>query len=231
MFNWRKLHRWLGLVIGIQVLLWIAGGVYMSAVPLNLVHGKHLISPAEAVQQNDVQIQAQLDLSQYSALRWLKRAGSPVLEAIKFDGEIHYLDPLSKEPNPLSRLKSSTVEQIASARYRGTGSLGSVEYMQIPPGEASGIAIPIFKVQFDDWCNTTFYLHPYSGEVLKVRSDIWRLFDVFWMLHIMDYETRDNFNNPLLITSAVVALFFTVTGMMLVITWVRRSIRRRRALA
>lgn len=231
MNKWRKLHRWIGLLIGIQVLLWIAGGVYMSAMPLEWVHGKHLVSPAVSVQQDDVEIQAQLDFGQYSALRWINRAGNPALEAITFDGEVHYLNPLSTTPTPLPRLQENTIEQLARQRYKGNGVVEKVNYTTVPPSEASGIAIPVYQVDFDDWCNTTFYVHPFSGDILKVRSDIWRLFDVFWMLHIMDYETRDNFNNPLLIGSAIIALFFTVSGMVLIITWIARSLRRRRALA
>lgn len=231
MINWRKIHRWVGLVIGIQVLLWIAGGVYMSAVPLNWVHGKHLISPPEALQPPVGQIVMNLDLSGYQSLNWIDRAGAPVLEAVNFDNEVVFLDPMSINPKPLEKLEKSVVQRLAGERYVGEGALETIEYLEVLPSEASGIQIPVYRVLFDDWCNTTFYMHPFSGKVLKVRSDIWRLFDIFWMLHIMDYETRDNFNNPLLIGSAVVALIFTVTGMMLVFTWISRYFRRRRQLA
>ena len=37
-----------------------------------------------------------------------------------------------------------------------------------------------------------------SGEVTAVRHDRWRLFDWFWMLHIMDYDERSDFSTPLL---------------------------------
>ena len=45
------------------------------------------------------------------------------------------------------------------------------------------------------------------------RNDWWRLFDFVWMLHIMDYETRDDFNHPLLIATAATALLFVVSGL------------------
>ena len=47
------------------------------------------------------------------------------------------------------------------------------------------------------------------------RNDWWRLFDVVWMLHIMDYDTRDDFNHPLLIVSAATALLFALSGVVL----------------
>ena len=38
----RKLHKWLGYLLGIQILAWLLGGLVMSAIPLEKVHGKHL---------------------------------------------------------------------------------------------------------------------------------------------------------------------------------------------
>ncbi len=34
-----RIHKWLALVVGIQIVLWIAGGVVMSALPLDRVRG------------------------------------------------------------------------------------------------------------------------------------------------------------------------------------------------
>jgi len=38
----RKAHKWLGLIIGLQVLFWVAGGLIMSSFPIERVHGDHL---------------------------------------------------------------------------------------------------------------------------------------------------------------------------------------------
>ena len=35
----RVLHKWLGLLIGLQLLLWTASGFYMVAVPIEVIHG------------------------------------------------------------------------------------------------------------------------------------------------------------------------------------------------
>ena len=229
--NWRKLHKWIGLIVGIQLLLWIAGGVYMSAMPLDWVHGKHLIKPStsDVTPSNDVL--TQIDLSQYQSIRWVNRVGFPILEAINLENEFEFIDPAAYELKPLLKLTEADVSTEAIYRYTGSNPIASVNYLATPPHEASGISMPIYQVQFSDWCNTTFYMHPFTGQVLKVRSDIWRLFDIFWMLHIMDYETRENINNPLLIATAVIALLFCVTGMLLIFTWVNRWYRRRNVYA
>jgi len=38
-----------------------------------------------------------------------------------------------------------------------------------------------------------------------------------WMLHIMDYETRDNFNSWWLRLAAFLALLFAISGLALVV--------------
>jgi len=39
----RRIHRWLGLFIGVQFVLWTAGGLYFSWTDLDAVHGDHLM--------------------------------------------------------------------------------------------------------------------------------------------------------------------------------------------
>src|SRR5215207_10311736 len=45
----RRIHRWLGLFIGVQFVLWTAGGLYFSWTDLDAVHGDHLMHPARPV--------------------------------------------------------------------------------------------------------------------------------------------------------------------------------------
>ncbi len=44
--NWWKWHKWLALVVGLQVLAWAASGLFMSAVPIERVRGEHLVREA-----------------------------------------------------------------------------------------------------------------------------------------------------------------------------------------
>jgi len=38
-----KLHKWLGLLIGLQVLIWLSTGLYMVIVSLDFIHGDPLV--------------------------------------------------------------------------------------------------------------------------------------------------------------------------------------------
>ncbi|HEY0628211.1 MAG TPA: hypothetical protein VGD23_02680, partial [Sphingomicrobium sp.] len=42
----RKTHKWLGLFIGLQVVIWSLSGLYMTVVHIDTIHGDHLVRPA-----------------------------------------------------------------------------------------------------------------------------------------------------------------------------------------
>ena len=86
----------------------------------------------------------------------------------------------------------------------------------------------MWRVDFDDSRHTTVYVSPQSGKVVGRRNTIWRVYDFFWMLHIMDYSARDNFNNPLVVTCAVIAWFLATRGIWLVVVWLKRKSRRKK---
>ena len=60
--------------------------------------------------------------------------------------------------------------------------------------------LPIWRVNFRDEPNSSYYVSGTTGAVLERRNDTWRWWDFFWMLHNMDYSERSSFNHPLIIT-------------------------------
>ena len=49
---------------------------------------------------------------------------------------------------------------------------------------------PLWRVDFADEDNSSFYVSAATGKVVERKSDTWRLWDFFWMLHNMDYAER-----------------------------------------
>ncbi len=39
----RILHKWLGLLVGLQILIWLASGLYMVVVDIDFIHGNSLV--------------------------------------------------------------------------------------------------------------------------------------------------------------------------------------------
>ena len=42
----RKTHKWIGLFVGLQVVVWSLSGLYMTIVHIDTIHGDHLIRVA-----------------------------------------------------------------------------------------------------------------------------------------------------------------------------------------
>ncbi|HJU39942.1 MAG TPA: 2Fe-2S iron-sulfur cluster binding domain-containing protein, partial [Tahibacter sp.] len=82
-------------------------------------------------------------------------------------------------------------------------------------------AAPIWRVDFADADATTLYVSGRDGAILERRNDAWRWFDVVWMLHIMDYTGRQDFNNPLVILFAAGGLWIALSGVWLLATSLR----------
>lgn len=60
--------------------------------------------------------------------------------------------------------------------------------------------------------NTSLYIDAGTGITHGAKTDTWRLFDFFWMLHIMDYGERDDFNHALIIFAAAISSFIALSG-------------------
>ncbi|GGD64876.1 hypothetical protein [Lacimicrobium alkaliphilum] len=206
---WRKWHKWLGLALGVQVLLWISGGVVMSVIPLDMVRGNHLVEPRQEITAAQPVV-THVDFSQWRAWEWVRRPDLLALQATDFQGHHHFLDPVTG--HKLSMINAGQAKGRAQTRYLGQGNAINAKLLSQLPDEVRGRQGPLYRVDFDDWINTSFYLHPYSAEIISVRSDLWRVFDFFWMLHILDFENRTDFNNPLLISLAIAAWLFTLSG-------------------
>ena len=211
---WRKTHKWLGFIVAIQVLLWISGGVVMSVLPIEKVRGKHLVNPLSEIAppQNTI-LGETLSLNQWQSINWHRRGSDWVIKATTFDDQAKWLDPSSAEP--VQNLNKTEIDVIATSRHANQAKIAAIMQLQLVPFEVRHLTLPLYQVNFDDWINSTFYINPQSGDISSVRNDIWRLYDFFWMLHIMDYEERENFDHPLVIVAALFSLAFTMTGMLL----------------
>ena len=66
------------------------------------------------------------------------------------------------------------------------------------------------------------------GELRAVRTTLWRVYDVFWGLHIMDWSTRENFNSWWIKATSVLAILFGLAGVVLTVYRIRWMLRPKR---
>lgn len=209
----RKLHKWLGLFVGIQALLWMASGLYMTAVSIDIIHGDHLAhgaAPALAFEGTlaDPAVLAQA-FPALTTIR-LRQAGARPVYEIAHPGGTAFLDAVTGKPvAPLAR---DHIAALARAAYHGDAAIASLALLDSAPSELGGRPAPLWRANFDDLAGTSLYFAPVTGDLLGKRHDLWRVFDFLWMLHIMDYDTREDINNLLLRVASALGLLFALSG-------------------
>ncbi len=221
LFVIRSLHKWLGLILGMQVLLWAGSGAFMALLDAREVSGEGAILPVAQIPSPA----APLPLAAVA-----ERVGAPILklqlkplfdtyvyEATTLDAVV-LLDAVDGRRIVIDAAKART---LAVARYSGDAPVRSVRRIAQPTPETRDAPLPVWRVEFADKDRNTLLVSEANGEVAGVRNDAWRLWDVAWMLHIMDYGQRQSFNHPLVITAAAAAAWLALTGLILLVRTLR----------
>lgn len=219
----RRTHKWIGLVIGVQALLWMLSGVYMTVISLDVIHGDHL---AHVFNEPLDRGRDRLDVAQlarlqpgFESFKLKKFLGREVYE-LRTGGKASLVD--AQTGALLSPLPREQIVARARDIYQGEAEIREVTWITLAPQEVARRPVPMWAVRFDDRANSTLYFSPDTGDLLARRHDLWRWFDFLWMFHIMDYDTRSDVNNGLLRVAAGVGLLFALSGAWLVFYSFRR---------
>jgi len=213
----QKIHKWIALLIGLQLILWMASGLTMSLLDADKVKGREFRSPpaarqpwpADALPVGTVVASARQQV-QAASTGWL--AGRPVYKLV---GE-KATQLVDARTGTRIELDAALARQIATASYRGPGQASPATLVDRSL-ETRTHEGRVWRIEFSDAEDTTVYV-TLQGDVLEHRNKTWRLFDVFWMLHIMDYGGRQDFNNPLVVSAAVGGFWLALSGVWLLIT-------------
>jgi hypothetical protein len=119
---------------------------------------------------------------------------------------------------------------VAARHFNGQPAVIGTEYLTTTNShhEYREQPLPAYAVTFTHPSNTTVYVSTELGTVQKFRNDKWRIFDFLWMLHTMDYESRDEIGNVLLRIFSIFGLITILSGFSLYIIssrWWRRKFR------
>lgn len=225
----RRIHKWVGLILGIQFVLWALSGSMMALLDMDEVGGHDM--PAGHAPALSAQI-APVDPAQLAALGPISNvtlrtlAGRAVYELRTTTG-IQLIDAIDGQPRVVDR---ATAIAVATAAHQAP--VRDVAHLATPNLEAREHAGPMWRVNFADPANSSSYVSAETGRLLVTRGDTWRTWDFFWMLHNMDYLNRTSFNHPLIIFVAFGILWLSGTGFYLLFKSFNRIdfrwLRRRR---
>lgn len=238
-FYIRKSHRYLGVILGVQFLIWTISGLYFSWTNIDEIHGdfQHkqprllagnipLVSPVVAFAKGSNQPDSVRSIQLVAIL------GKPFYNLQFYSGKTLkrlLVDAITGEPRPA--ISREEAIQIAAESFLGEPTVKSVEYMTSTTGhhEYRGKPLPAWAVTFDHPSNTTIYVSAEGGKVESFRNNMWRVFDFLWMGHTMDYQSRDNINNWLLRIFSAFGLLTILSGFVL-FGISSRMLRRRKRL-
>ncbi len=229
----RKTHRYLGVSIGIQFLLWTLGGLYFSWNNIDNVHGDHLrksvsflkanvevVSPSTALQS----LQSNTPVDSIHSVHLIRLLDKPVYQIQYFkdlSGEsphhhVHFA--LADATTGALRSPLTKAEAIAIAEeqiIRGA-KIKAVEYLEkvSKHSEYREWPLPAYAITFEKPA-CTIYVAAETGTYQTIRHNQWRIFDFLYMLHTMDYEGRDDFGNLALRIFSIFGLITVCSGFLL----------------
>ncbi len=226
----RRTHRYLGLCIGIQFIFWTVGGLYFSWTKIEEVRSEQV-----RAKQAPVPLPPDLLPENLSPLNHLPSGASADLATFRIVnilGEAHYFLPYTtaagEEGSILVRFRDgerrgpiseSEAKEVAKGSMTETPTIGAVELIEndgvSKHHEYRGAPLPAYAVTFEGPEDYTVYVSVNDHQVKAVRSNTWRIFDLLWMLHTMDFEGRDNFNNYLLRAFSIFGIVTIMSGFLL----------------
>ena len=225
----RKIHRYLGLFIGIQFLFWTISGLYFSWTDIDEIHGdqfrnlqyqpkafQNLISPSQLDLPKGIQTIEIRDISNvpfywinqeklYNALNGELKEGVTEEEALYVAKQ--FMD---------QSLEVSNIQLINKVDKKH-------EYRER--------LLPAYVISYETDDALKAYVSINDGKFQTVRHRSWRWFDFLWMTHTMDYEGRDNFNTIVLRAFSLLGLITVLSGFLLWYTsspTIRKIIRKKK---
>ncbi|MHB1148433.1 MAG: hypothetical protein ACYC01_12670 [Lutibacter sp.] len=225
-YNVRKIHRYLGVFMGVQFFFWALGGLYFSWNNMDDVHGETLL-------KHEKKYVGSVDFSQI-------QKGIDSLKTFTNIDSVHSVKLVETLKNPFAQFKYFENGQLKSQLISmETGSLQPAftgqECLEIAEQQLK-VPIPIVKAEFlakhstgmhheyrekplpayaftlGHSSKTTIYVSTESGEITSVRNNNWRRFDFLWMLHTMDYQSRDHITNWVLRVFSALGIITILSG-------------------
>jgi len=215
----------------VQIVFWVISGLFFTIIPIEQIRSEHLVRPPETMRP--------LTIANRAALSELRdvQGQAPVKLTIETRPTLGQVIVAEFVDGPPALFDAATLRQLsplsaeaAAAIARGHVTLASaparVELIETESSEYRG-ALPAWRAQFSDG-GLAVYVAANTGAVTARRSDIWRLYDTLWALHIMDWQNHEDFNHPLIILVTAITLLSVIAGIVLIPYRIRFVGRRRR---
>jgi len=204
----RLFHKYLSLVISIQLLLWTVSGIYFAFNKIELVRGEQYLIEQKVSKLNLKEVESSFSGKN---VNFVRRLDEWIIK-VETDSGFSYTDLQGQN---LDELNEEEVREVVRQSTKLIPLM--VQRIDKPEirAEFRGRNLPIFKVATSTTDNINVYVDAFTGEVTAIRSDSWRIWDFLWGAHIIDYSERENINNFLIKILSILALLSSLSGIVL----------------
>ncbi len=213
-FVFARVHVWLGWIVGVPLLIWTISGLWMVSRPIEEVRGVHLkAEPMALALDGPITVPAfPPDHGPPVSVRLEQQRAGPVWIATFAHG--HEMRASAFDGRWLPKVDEAEARAIARRWYKPDSPVAAARHTaaDAPPLDLRRER-PAWGIAFAD--GTNVYVDADTGSLLAIRTVQWRWFDFMWGLHIVDLQTRENMNHPLLTGFAALALLGVLVGIVL----------------
>ncbi|MFN4019455.1 MAG: hypothetical protein ACK4IC_02940 [Erythrobacter sp.] len=207
-----KWHIWLGWLVGVPIVMWLATGLFMVSRPIEEVRGEHLrrAAPPQALAIPGSTLAG--TGTNLAEMQVTMQQGRAVAVLTGLDGSVRRVDFASGASLP--PLDAAAARALVASRIIGGDKVERVTLFasdKVPFDFRRPLAV--WQVALAD--GTNVYVGRDTGNIEAVRTRWWRAFDLAWGLHIMDLSEREDSSHPVLILFAAIALTTALIGCVL----------------
>ncbi len=242
----KSLHKWLSVLVALQLLIWLASGLFFNLMDHSKARGNEYRVKTEKRAAIDTArlLEPSVYLVKYALKQnSLEQQARPVysIKLITLLSQPYYLLNHSRGLYPhfynehllinaytgeQQSIDEEMVLNIASSSYNGSGEVKSTVKILPPIADFPKEQNSVWQINFADELNTSAYIDVSSGRLVGHSNDDKRFADFFFMLHFMDYGlmgAEGGFNNGLVIFFALLLLIFCLTGAIWVIELINKG--------
>ncbi|WP_310991201.1 PepSY domain-containing protein [Aequorivita marina] len=209
----RKAHRYLGIFLGIQFLMWTISGMYFSWTDIDEIHGDQFKKekPRQTAFSNLLGTEQLASEEPIQTLKLLEIANEPyywINEANLFS---------AKTGNVKKGITKAEAKEVANRYMLPDLEISGIKRIEKVDAhhEYRGRPLPAYEISYKTPQNLKAYVAIENGAFQTVRHRNWRWFDFLWMTHTMDYQGRDNFNTIILRAFSLLGLITVLSGFLL----------------
>jgi len=227
----RLIHKWLSLLVVLQLVTWLGSGLFFNLMDGDKARGN----------QNREKVTGDFVIDH-------QRLITPDFESLAKASQSIKLVTLSKQPyfllnhqqalyrhlaNNYSLINAYTgkhilidrsmAKAIALASYKGVAEITTVIKLSPPISDLPKEKNEVWQVNIIDEGSTSIYIDAGSGKVISHVNEGKRFADFFFMLHFMDYGSVGNFNNWQIIFFSLLMFVLSLTGFIWVIDLARKG--------